>query len=1858
MRRGNFITGSRWLLATIVTLAGLLGCGGKDGEPADSQTPVTIKNDPKWPEYLAEHSSGLISRSDQIRLRFVNDVVSEAEVGKPFPELVQITPTVAAAAVFNNPRELLLVPNEPLSSGQRYEITLKGGKLTALPPALGDYRFVVDVIPQGVDVQVDSVSIDPDDNQQLVVKFRIETADLADADAVERMITARYLDDPVQLQWSHAADGKLHSVSTEPLRRQDAEAALTLRWDAAIIGASGNGTTGELQQAIPARGVFSVSRIEPQTGDTATIQIDFSDLLDRRQQLAGLIQLSSGDFSSRVDGNRITLTPNEPPSGDVTVTLDAAIRAADGRTLGQERKQTVAFATEQPAVRFVGKGSILPDAEQLSVPFEAMNVASVQVTAFRIYDNNLGQFLQVNPLGGSYELKRVGRYLWRKTITLGAGPMNQWRRFAIDVDELIKQDPGGMYRLSLSINRGNSLYGCSDADKAVPVPADKIPDNGDEFSETDPSGWDYANDYEGGYYDDNWWRDRNNPCKDAYYKHNQNAKSERNLLAANIGLIAKAGTDGKLALVATNLRTGEPISGAELTLFNYQNQTILRETTNADGMVTVQPEVRPFYIKAEKNQQRGYLKLGDGIALPVSHFDVGGVKVDRGIKGTIYGERGVWRPGDTLHLTFVLQDPLNAIPDGHPATIELINPQGQTVHSQTLTKPVGDFYAFAVNTREDDQTGNWRAVVKLGGRSFERTVKIETVMPNRLKIELDTGDTLKKDDSAELKLFSQWLHGASAANLQADIAVKLKPRPTRFSRAADFHFEDPTRRYSGDEQQLWEGKLDAEGRARINANIVADDTAAGFLTAEFTTRVFEPGGAFSIASQTAAFHPYQHYVGIKLPKGDIARNMLLTDQKHLVQIATLDADGKPVSLAELEVAIYKLEWRWWWEQGGDGLANFASSHSHTPLQSETIRSQDGSAQWQFEIKYPDWGRYLIRACDRAGGHCAAQIVYIDWPGWAGRASEQSGPGANALMLATDKPNYQVGETAVLQLPPASQGRALLSIENGSSILSQQWLQLDGKRETVEIPITANMAPNVYVSVTLLQPHENKTNDRPIRLYGVVPLLVSDPATHLKPELTVADEVRPETTMTVAVREASGKAMTYTLAVVDEGLLGLTNYKTPNLHGEFYQREALGVKTWDMFDEVIGAYGGALERLLALGGSDGALNNDANKERKRFPPVVRFIGPFALDAGKSGSHEIRMPPYVGAVRVMVVAGQQGAYGSSEKSVTVRQPVMVQTTLPRVLGPGEELQMPVSVFVLDDKIKSVELSAKVEAPLTIIGDSRQTISFERTGDKLGFIRLKVGDTLGKTRVMVTAKAGQESAEQRIDIDVRAPNPASNLVQKKILQPGESWDTTLSPHGLAGSNAATLEASVVPALNLSDRLQYLMQYPHGCVEQTTSAAFPQLYLNKLLKLQPAEQQRVQQNVSAGIERLRQYQQSGGGFGYWPGANDWNSWSTSYVGHFLLEAQKAGYSVPANMLSSWKAFQKSRAQVWAPGNNEQALDQAYRLYTLALAGTAELGAMNRLREQAKLPNTARWLLAAAYSQAGLSDVAKALTANADLAVNPYEREGLTFGSVLRDRAVLLESLVKLNDSFRAKDLADAIADELSGIGWYSTHSVAWSLLSLAHFVGDNAQGGFTLDYALAEQGFEQHKSDAPLLQLPLAIGDKPTRVRVNNRGQKPLYLNLVNRGVPPAGSETAGSDSLALSVHFSDGAGNSVDPSRIRQGQDFRAKVTVRNTALRELQNIALSQIVPGGWEIINTRTAAVAAPVEESAFDYRDVRDDRVHTYFSLKSGESRSFVLVFNAAYPGRYYLPGWHVEAMYDAKRYARNAGQWVEVVAE
>jgi uncharacterized protein YfaS (alpha-2-macroglobulin family) len=815
------------------------------------------------------------------------------------------------------------------------------------------------------------------------------------------------------------------------------------------------------------------------------------------------------------------------------------------------------------------------------------------------------------------------------------------------------------------------------------------------------------------------------------------------------------------------------------------------------------------------------------------------------------------------------------------------------------------------------------------------------------------------------------------------------------------------------------------------------------------------------------------------------------------------------------------------------------------------------------------------------------------------------------------------------------------------------------------------------------------------MYGIVPLKVSDPATHLQPVVQVPTEWAPESKATIEVSESQGHAMTYTVALVDEGLLGLTNFKTPNLHEYFYKREALGVTTWDLFDQVAGAYNADLERMLALGGSDAA-STDPDKNKSRFPPVVKFLGPFTLAPGKTATHEVVLPKYVGAVRVMIVAGLDSAYGSAEKSVYVRQPLMILPTLPRVVGPNEEVAVPISVFTMDSAIKQVNVSIEGDNYFIAQDGGKTTLQFNATGEQVALLRIKTAPRLGQGKIKFTATSGKHRATAEINLTVRTPNPPSVISESKALQPGETWTTTIKPHGLSGTNSASLEVTALPPINLENRLGYLIQYPYGCLEQTTSGAFPQLYLSSLMKLDDARKQEVERNINGGIDRLRLFQQSHGGFAYWPGdqvgyATQSNfdpraSWTTNYAGHFLLEAERLGYHVPQSMRSGWLNYQHTAAQSWLPiaGNANHSLDQAYRLYTLSLVNQPEMAAMNRLRETGTLQITARWLLAAAYKVAGVNDAARALTQEfraEKSAFNNYQYSDELFGSRLRDQALVLMAMSSMGQSEPAQPLMRAIAEELNSETWYSTHTTAYGLLAISKYVTGQYVSSNSPIYSF-ERRFasisKSERSDVPVYSAVLgSIPDAGAPLTIVNTSKGTLFVRAIARGIAPPGESNATASGLALDVEYADKEGKVLDVSKLTSGTDLIARITVRNNEPFEVKNIALTQLVAAGWEVMNDRLDNVQTQGERPGdakrftddwyFDlyrqgrekteYLDIRDDRVYRFFALQAGERVTFVTRVNAAYMGKFWLPGVQVEAMYDAARNARTAGQWVQVSA-
>ena len=511
---------------------------------------------------------------------------------------------------------------------------------------------------------------------------------------------------------------------------------------------------------------------------------------------------------------------------------------------------------------------------------------------------------------------------------------------------------------------------------------------------------------------------------------------------------------------------------------------------------------------------------------------------------------------------------------------------------------------------------------------------------------------------------------------------------------------------------------------------------------------------------------------------------------------------------------------------------------------------------------------------------------------------------------------------------------------------------------------------------------------------------------------------------------------------------------------------------------------------------------------------------------------------------------------------------------------------------------------------------------------------------------------------------PTQELQMLQGPIIEPGEIWKNNFKPVGMSETNKGIVEVSTIPSLKLEERLQYLITYPHGCIEQTTSSVFPQLYLNNLLELNSVEKNKIENNVKTAINKMRSFQITSGGLSYWPGEQGTaNDWGTNYAGHFMLEAKAKGYSLPPGFLSRWIQFQRQRANNWTPdaGNSyaSNQLIQAYRLYTLALAKKPVLGAMNRLKSAKNLSLQAKWRLAAAYFLIGKKRVAENLIINQSRSVKPYRELSNSFGSEVRDKAMILETLSLLQRKSEAKEVLDELANELSSNRWYSTQTTAYTLLAVAKFIGDTDESEKKIGYQYVLNGKNKSISQsAAVSQIDLNIKGKESGViSIKNTGTKTLFIKQQLKGIPAVGDKTNAENNLKLQVRYKSLDGKEINPANLDQGTDFIAEIIVEHPGVKgDYKEMALTQIFPSGWEIRNLRMDDKETNDRTDKPTYQDIRDDRVLTYFDLKRGAYKTFRVLLNASYLGEYYLPTVSCEAMYDNKISARKAGRWVKVV--
>lgn len=1823
----------------------LAGCSKK------TESNITLNYSTVNDEYVQAVSPTYINRLSEITVSFSKEIIcSEDDVNKA----VSLVPHQQGKFKLVDEKTISFVPEKSYKPNSTITLNADVNKLLGAKESAPIYSHPFVISGPTFDVSFNDLVLNANQTAYSL-SGKIKTDIPFSAEKISKCINAKIGQAKVRIQLealSHGKELREWDFSIPEIQIGKNNQIFKVAYEGKNIGLNRfekKAYAGKKNYIIPGvNSDFSIININ--TTAKNAISFSFSKPLDTAQDIIEYISLFdrnnkklASKISPAIKNNVLTIYSDEGFEDVDSITISDGILSSSGALLAAKTTVPLSTKWDVPEVRFMTEGNILPTSQGTVIPVETKNLSGLLIQAFVVYDSNINQFFQINSYDGSYDLYRVGEPVWEKNVSFdwNDSMQNKFIPRGIDISDLVKKYPDGMLQLKITFRKHNIKYVCSNTHgdfSKYPFPKDTI---GGEYKPREKSNWDSI-DYDGLSYEQRstFWTYRNDPCHPAFYltNYNYNIVIKKNIFVSDIGLMAKQDMDGKLYVTAANLKTTEPMHNLSVKTYNFIGTKLDELKTDKDGRAIFEDGASAYTVVATDGKQVSYLVINSGTALSTSHFETGGVIAENGVKGFIYGERGVWRPGDDIYLTFVLQDEKKSLPENIPVIFTFTDPRGREVERRTLTESVNGFYSIPTKTLPDAETGLWNARVKIGGKEWNKSVRVETVVPNHLAVNLEIEKDFLSAGINEFVLKGAWLYGADTPNYAADVTVNFTEGNTTFDGYSEYCFENPAGYVDSSKDTIFNGKLDSDSKVKFSRRLSAGKNIPGKLKAHFVSRIFEPSGIPSLSSTVYEFSPFRRYVGLKLPKGDESRNMLLTDVNHVADVVLLNEDGTPVESAKLNYTIYKMDWKWWWEKDAYSSATYVGNNSYTRIDNGIVEIENGKGSFDFEVSYPSWGRYLIQVSDGYNGHVTGKVVYIDWPGWAGRSLEEGSGSTAMLPLSVDKKQYTAGETAKISFASTKGQRALVTVEKSGNVLNQYWVTTDDGTTVWQLPLTKEMAPNVYVHVTLLQPHLQTKNSLPIRVYGVVPVMVDNPETLLEPVITCKERFEPSANTVISVSEKNGKPMTYTIAVVDEGLLGLTAYRSPDLRKEFYKKEASMLENYDLYKYVMNAYSGKLETILAIGGSEEIIDS-GDKNENRFTPVVKYFGPFTIKEGEKKATEFEMPNYIGAVRIMVLAGNEGAYGVTERSVPVKSNLMILPSAPRTLGLNEEIMIPVEVYNGMDVNRKISVSMEIDG--VIEQKLEQTVNITpNTNETLYFGLSTKNAKEGIANFTFKASSGPTSQYAKMSVPVESRGiPVTYSSDFTVKGKGNQTVTVESPTE-SGSATLTAEITSMPLVNLNNRLKYLIQYPHGCIEQITSGGFPQMYLADFVNLSSEKNEQIIQNVNSVLERYPRYQNVNGSFSYWAGGGTAHLWGSTYAAHFMTEAKKHGYHVADsvyNPLINWIA--ESAQNFGSYFDEEESIEnQVYSLYVLALANHADIGSMNRIRESVKA-DSSKLLLASAYALCGRVDTAKDLVKTVKFDSAFYRRLDKNFSSSLRNQSIALMAFNYVGNSSMSSKYAKTICDQLNSNMNLNTQETAWALFTLLPYY-DNEKGE-QIAYSVNSNGKTlagEIEKRTVLLDLPMTNGAKQ-EVAISNTGKRPLYGRVSVSGKSVPGTEVTKAVGLKLSVTYEDKDFNKISPTNLKKGDTFRITVNVRNNASQDLSNVAVTIPIPTAWEFINDRLTSTNDSSND--FTYQDIRDDYIYTYLDLKNHASKQFKFNATVVYDGSYYVPAIHAEAMYD-----------------
>lgn len=1353
------------------------------------------------------------------------------------------------------------------------------------------------------------------------------------------------------------------------------------------------------------------------------------------------------------------------------------------------------------------------------------------------------------------------------------------------------------------------------------------------------------------------------------------------VMFSNLGIIAKKAGNQMVCFV-NSMKDNTPVGNTKISVIDNHNQTILQGTTNSDGTVTFEnfkelnKDHIPQMILAENGKDFNFVHLNETF-VETARFDVGGKEMNHDEYDCyLYAERNLYRPGETAYFSGIVRDKkMNVIKD-IPVILQIFNPQNKTF--ATIRRTLNEQGSFEVSLpiAEYANTGTYTAKLFTESEELLATYRffVEDFVPDKLKVNTKINkEIVKSGDELTIDVQALNMFGPPASGRNYEIEIMHSAKKFVSKNYPDFNFSAKVEKMNIPTNTFKSGVLDNDGKTAYTYTLPKVSRVPAILESKVVTTVFDVTNRPVSQVNAFTFYPQDYFIGLQK-----LNYYYSTGQPLNVQAIALSPEDKIKTGLKIEAKLIRYEWHNVYRQSGSYF-DYQSEKKEILVKKESISV--GNSPFVLNLIPDRSGEYEIRLSAEGdeANYISSTFYAYDWASTTSTSFKVNREGK--IDIIADKKVYQPNEKAKLLFKTPFDGKILVTLER-EKVFKHYYITTKNKAAELSLPLENAYLPNVYVSATLFTTANAINQSMFYVAHGYQNINIENPKNKLNVQIIAPKKVQPNKIHEITVQTNSSQPVFVTLSAVDEGICQVKKFENPDPYQAFYSRRKLAVESFDLYKLMLNevnkkpaiplpyqaGYGGGSEEFEEKGRFDKSRKNPFAV--KRFKPVSVWSGIVRTNNGVA-KIKVPIPNFNGEIRLMAVAYSNEKMGAAQERMTVADDVIATPAIPRFLAPQDSIHLPVSVYNTTNSSINATISIKTEGPVQIISNSTQSTSLSPNQETTVSFKAIATQNVGPAKIIVTTQYNGKTVTDITEISVRPASPLYVQNGSGEIKAGISQNILIPNNYIPGTQRSTLVISKFPAVQFAQHIKYLIGYPHGCLEQTTSKLFAMLYAEDIARAASNDElkgENVSYYVKQGIQKIESMQLANGNFSYWQGANDGNWWVSVYATHFLLEAQKAGYSVDKKVLEKALNYIAKRSAENTTYNyitytsNTSAGDYSgktvkkiankeiiYGLYVLALANRADYASMNYYKNHLELlSKDMKYLLAGAYALTNQRSSIQYLISDKFDTEKAEKQLSYNFDSDVRADALILSVLADINPNHPAiPKLIRRFGEDKNNMYW-NTQERAFVCIGIGKLAKIHANYNIT---ATIKDGSQIYTFTGKELSISL----KTNTVNITTQGSGSLYYFWSTEGIsyiPPRETDAG----LQVRRTFYDRTGKEIKNNTFTQNDLIVCKITVSALEGRQVPNVAISELLPAGFEIENPRLKDLPNVKIDlgNEPDYMDIRDDRLLLY--TDASKTQTFYYLVRAVTVGGFILPPIGAEAMYAPEYHSYNGSRRIKIV--